>query len=489
MTDGRRNIPFKRLFNPRSIAIIGISLSRTRGSGSYFLNILKQNKYPNPIYPVNPKHEGKEIEGYKIYGSVSSLPDDPPVDFAIVAVPAGITPRVIEDLGKKGVLFAHIFSSGFSEIGRKDLEEALLESSWKYGHKPRIVGPNCMGIYNPRSKVSFIFGASQNSGSVAFISQSGGLAGTLSRYGPSGAHPKFNFSKVVSLGNQIDLDLIDFLRYFKEDAETKIIAMYIENLKRNGNEFIRLLKETTQKKPVIIWKGGISERGKSAVMSHTGGLAGDIKLWRSMSAQTGAILVNDFMDLAETIQSFYSYPIIKTNKVAIISAGGGFGVMATDTCEKNGLIVQPLSDSSVDKLGEFIPGVNTNFSNPIDLGGAGFSIPVILKTVEILNKDPGISIIQLVSSPESYKIHSQTDMEAVVNKFGDAAKSLTDGKTLIATPTPVIEDKNIVLLRQEVGSLLRKNKIMTFNSMESGAKCCYRIWKYGNYLKKMKIRN
>ncbi|MHA1727502.1 MAG: acetate--CoA ligase family protein [Promethearchaeota archaeon] len=470
----RNNIPFERLFNPRAIAVIGAS--KDPMGGSFFVQILKSINYPHPVYPVNPKFKGEELLGYKTYNSISSLPEEPPIDLVIIAVPAGITPTVIKELGQKKVLFAHIFSSGYSEIGREQLEQELLKRAKE--SKIRILGPNCMGIYNPRSKVAFFPGSSTKPGPVGFISQSGGLGGRLVHWGPSVG---FYFSKIVSLGNQIDLDLIDFLRYFKDDPDTKVIGMYVENLKRDGNEFVQLLKETTIKKPVIIWKGGVSETGHMAVMSHTGGLAGDYTIWKSMAKQTGTILINDFYELSYILQALLMYPLPKTQGVAIITGGGGLAVECTDACERNGLKIPPISEKSLKKISQFIPQVNTNIKNPLDLGGAGFQIHELVKTISILNEEPQISVIIMVNTPEYFSMFGDMGLQSAVNEF---AKVLSPEKLLIGVPVLHQKSKESIELKHKFTSKIQDFGILSFESIDDAAKCCYKLWEYGDYLKR-----
>ena len=364
--------------------------------------------------------------GYKFYESISSIPDDLPVDLAIIAVPAKITPSIVEELGKKGVSFAHIFISGFSELDSefdkkgKKLEEELVRVASKYGI--RILGPNCMGIIAPKSKLTFLMsfrsmqkanaenkendsaniegledlGELTNDGQVAFISQSGGIAFT---HGMLSHSLGYSFSKVVSLGNQIDLDLIDFLRYFKDDPETKVIAMYIENIKRDGNNFVRLLKETTVKKPVIIWKGGIFQTGHQAVMSHTGGLAGNYKMWESMASQTGVILVNNFLELTDMVQTCLTYPIPQSLGTVVLSMSGGTAVESTDEVERNGLIMPLLSQELTRKISQFIPEINSNLKNPLEFGGKN-SLEHTVQIIGMLAEEPQFSSIIMSNSPE-----------------------------------------------------------------------------------------
>ena len=447
------------------------------------METFKEYGYPGPVYPVNPKYKGEEIEGFKVYGSISSLPDDPPIDLGIVAVPARITPQIIEELGKKGVLFAHIFSSGYSELGEegKLLEQKLLEKAKKT--HIRILGPNCMGIYNPKGHIGFTHRLPQVSGHIAFISQSGGLASMHSHIGMLGG---YNFSKVISLGNQIDIDLVDFLNYFRTDPDTKIISMYVENLKRSGDKFVQLLKETTKEKPVIIWKGGKLEAGHSAVRSHTGGLAGNIKLWNAMARQTGAILVNNFPELVEMIQTCLFCKIPDNLGTAILTGGGGPAVEMTDECEANGLQVPRITKKAQKLIKEFVPEVNSNLTNPLEFGANG-SRENMIKTMEIVDKEPHISTIMTTISPEWYKSQG-IDITEVVKTYANAI-SPTSNKNLVnihrsfGTPQASIES---VL---EYYTKARENGIMIYRSVAAAAKSIYRFWSYGNYLKNRGYKN
>ncbi|MHA2005927.1 MAG: CoA-binding protein [Promethearchaeota archaeon] len=472
----RENIPFNRLFSPRAIVIIGVS-TKSRWGGSHYLETLKEYKYPGSVYPVNPKYEGEEVQGFKIYGSITSLPDDPPIDLGIVAIPAKFTPQTIKELGQKGALFAHIFSSGFSELGEegKKLEKDLLENA-KKSHI-RILGPNCMGIYSPKGRMGFTHNLSLKEGLVAFVSQSGGLASMHSHIGIFGG---YNFSKVISLGNQIDLDLVDFLDYFRTDPDTKIISMYVENLKRSGNRFIQLLKETTKVKPVIIWKGGKLKAGHSAVRSHTGGLAGNIQLWKAMARQTGTILVNNFPELVEMIQTCLICKIPENLGTAIITGGGGPAVEMTDECEAYGLQVPRITKQAQEMINKFVPEVNSNLTNPLEFGANG-SQENMIKTIEVVDKEPHISTIMITIRPERYKAQGM-DIGEVVKTYANAIspesnKNLVNIHRSFGTPTVAVESV------QDYYSKARENGIIIYRSVASAAKSVYRLWSYGNYLK------
>jgi acyl-CoA synthetase (NDP forming) len=449
--------------------------------------------------------------GYKFYESISSIPDDLPVDLAIIAVPAKITPSIVEELGKKGVPFAHIFSSGFSELDSefdkngKKLEEELIRFASKYG--VRILGPNCMGIIAPKSKLTFLMTFSsmqmasndskennsediegledleelKNHGQVAFISQSGGIAFSHGMLSPSLG---YNFSKVVSLGNQIDLDLLDFLRYFKDDPDTKVIAMYIENIKRDGNEFVQLLRETTAKKPVIIWKGGVFQTGHQAVMSHTGGLAGNYTLWKSMAKQTGVILVDNFLELTDMVQTSLTYPFPKTLGTAVLSMSGGTAVESTDEVERNGLTMPLLSQEITQKINQFIPEINSNLKNPLEFGGKN-SLEHTVKIIEMLGEESQFSSIIMASSPEFLIFRRGNSLDDYINKITNALPP-NSGKLLMCVSTSMNTFEQGIKMNLEFRAKSLPNGFVAYRSTAAAAKACYRWWKYGKYLEKRK---
>jgi len=472
---------------------------------------LNSAQFPNPIYLVNPKYTDEDLLGYKFYDSISSIPDETPVDLAIIAVPAKITPSIIEELGKKGVPFAHIFSSGYSELDSefdkhgKRLEEELIKVASKYGI--RILGPNCMGVIAPKSRLTFLMsfrsmqnvndenkekdsenfegledlGDLTNTGQVAFISQSGGIAFT---HGMLSHSLGYSFSKVVSLGNQIDLDLLDFLRYFKDDPDTKVIAMYIENIKRDGNEFVRLLKETTAKKPVIIWKGGIFQTGHQAVMSHTGGLAGNYKMWESMANQTGVIIVNNFVELTDMIQTCLTYPFPDTLGTAVLSMSGGTAVESTDEVERNGLNMPLLSQDLTQKINQFIPEINSNLKNPLEFGGKN-SMEHTIKIIEMLAEEPQFSSIIMASSPEYLIFRRGTSLDDYIKGISNALPP-NSGKLLMCVSSGMNIFEQGIKMNLEFRSRSLSNGFVAYRSTAAAAKSCYRWWKYGKYLEKMK---
>ncbi len=483
----RKNIPFDALFNPRAVAIIGVN--KDPYGGAFFLRSFLSNGFPNPIYLVNAKLAGTKMMGCQVYASIQAIPDDPPADVLIVAVRAENTPEIVEQAGQKHIPFVHIFSSGYSEVGKDRLETELLERARK--SNVRIVGPNCLGPYNPRARTAIAEGMSAVGGNVAFISQSGGLSANMGLNGPSRG---YHFSKVISIGNQIDLDLLDFLRYFRDDPETGIISAYIENIKRDGTQFVPLLQSVTAKKPVAIWKGGIAQSGQAAVISHTGGLAGNFALWRAMAAQTGAILVDNYDELTEMNQALSMFPVPETRGVAILTVGGGISVEFTDTCETLGLTVPPLSKEAQKKISEFVPDVNTNFRNPLDLGAAGFLTDTYAKVIKILADEPQISSILFVRDPERFDAYARVfqvpgggaEYEKIyVENVGHAKPP---GKIVAFVPQILEDGEKTRAAIARFAQNLQQQQIMSFDTIEAAAKCIYRLWKYGDYLKRRNVK-
>jgi len=449
---------FEKLFNPRSIGIIGVNEKR---AGRYFIDCLLQGGYGKPIYLFNPSLKGTTIADLPIYGSVLEIPEDNPIDYVIVAVPARICPTVLEECGKKGVAFATIFASGFSEVGNRHLELKLLEVVKKYNI--RVIGPNCMGIFVPKNKITFSRGLLTNeSGNFSGVFQSGGLAIYIAAKGQSiyGTFP----SKILSIGNQIDLNFVDFLEYFVEDDETKIIALYVENIKSKaiGQKFLEVVKQLTMKgKPVILWKVGSGEATRETIMSHTGGLAGSLKIWEAVAKQTGALMVkdsNELINLAMAFQHISSMPM--NRNMGITTGGGGASIETSDTFERHNLKVPKLAPETIEKFSKFVPDVNTILRNPLDLGGSMGNPEIFYKTLITLDSDPSISAVIFIKTYDFNHIFLETIKRAY--------KEMK--KPLICIAYKIVDDTsdyaNKVLFKRE----LFKLHVPVFESVDLAAK-------------------
>ncbi|MFX1477198.1 MAG: CoA-binding protein, partial [Promethearchaeota archaeon] len=383
-TTTNETIEFDKLFFPRNIGIIGVSFD-VRG-GSFFVRCMK-NKFKGPIYLFNPKLAGKELFGYKVYASILDVEE--PIDYVILAIPARLCPKIMEDIGKKRVPFVTVFASGFREVGNEQLEQELLNTAKKYN--VRIIGPNCLGIYNPKAGLFFAFEQSRKSGNFGGIFQSGGIAQNMSQLCVSyGLYA----SKFISIGNALDLSPVEFLEYFINDDYTKIIGIYIENLrsKKQGRHFMNVLKICNlNRKPVILWRAGYGKATKKAILSHTGGLAGNNAMWNAVTKQTGSCSVNNSNELAALASAFNLTRLPDTRNVGVIGIGGGSTIEAIDILEKHNLKIPNLTEKTIQKMQRFIPDVNTNVTNPIDLGGNGIQPNIYYRTIMSLEKDPNIS--------------------------------------------------------------------------------------------------
>jgi len=359
-------VSFDNLLKPKSVAIIGAS--RTRGF--YWVRSFLEYGFPGKIFPVNPKE--KEVLGLKCYPSILDVPQD--VDFAVIAVPAPIVPKVLEDCAKKGVKLVTIFSSGFSETGTKEgilLEKKVAEIIRKTGI--RAFGPNCMGVYAPQQSLSFRPDLPKDSGNVGFISQSGGNAiGVVI----CGAVWGLKFSKVFSYGNAADLDSIDLLEYLRWDEETKIIGLYIEGVK-NGSKLLSVLKKTTAEKPVVVWKGGVTELGSKAVASHTGALAGSAQIWESVFKQANAVSVHSLEEMIDLLCVFSFLPPPRGKNIGILSISGGSSVVSADIAAQYGFNVPELPREVQEKIRKVVQPVGVNIKNPIDLASSFYNSDIM----------------------------------------------------------------------------------------------------------------
>ncbi|MEL9999083.1 MAG: acetate--CoA ligase family protein [Thermoplasmata archaeon] len=345
------------MFKPKSIAIVGASRDPHSIGFSVVKNLL-DSKYGGKIFPVNPKAD--EILDLKCYHNVMEVPDE--IDLAVITVPAAITPGVVEECGKKGVKGVAIIASGFSEIGREDLEEKVLEIAKKYNI--RILGPNIVGIMSNPMKMNASFGPYlPYPGKITMISQSGALLIALdSRTWVD----RVGMSYLISIGNMSDLDFADVIEYFKNDEDTKCISLYVEGIK-NGRKFIDVCKKILEK-PIVALKSGISERGSIAAASHTGSLAGSGKVYSAAFKQATVVQAYTLDDLFDRSLALSLQPPMRGENLLIITNGGGVGVLATDAAEKYGIPLKDPPEDLKEKLKQIMPEFGS-VKNPIDITG------------------------------------------------------------------------------------------------------------------------
>jgi acyl-CoA synthetase (NDP forming) len=365
------------LFYPRTMAVAGVSRDKAK-FGTVFLRALLDFGFKGKICPVHP--EGGEILGLKTYPRIVDIPE--PVDLAAIMVPAPLVPAVLEDCLAKGVPSAEVFTSGFSETGDERAVALERELTRIARRGVRIVGPNCFGIYCPAGGLTLLPGGNfqPESGPVGFISQSGGHAVEFAREAKGRG---IRFSKVISYGNGCDLNESDLLEYMAQDDETRIVAMYLEG-PREGRRFARLVKEIAPRKPVIIWKAGLTQTGGRAVHSHTASLAGEEAVWQAFFKQTAAVPVRDLEELGDTVLAFMHLPPSTGWRVGVVAGGGGLSVAAADACDRLGLEVPSFDDGAEAKLREALPAAGTSLRNPLDMGVPLVPAPIFERVLEIV---------------------------------------------------------------------------------------------------------
>ena len=349
------------VLKPKSIAVIGASTNPDK-IGYKVVENLKNCGYLNPVYPINP--DAEEICGYKCYPNIKDVPYV--VDMAVVTVPARFVTQVTRDAGEKGVKGLSIITSGFSEVGDHALEEEIVSIAHEYGM--RIIGPNIIGVLSNSDKMNASFyNYLPYEGKAALVSQSGALliamaAATYTR--------RVGFDKMISIGNQADLDFADLISYLNEDESTSCITLYIEGIK-DGPKFMDAARKCT--KPIIALKAGTSAHGAAAAASHTGSLAGSAKVYEAAFEQAGVAQAEDLNDMFDTTLALSLQPTMKGDNLLIVTNGGGVGVLATDAAEKYGLPLKFAPEDVQAELRKHMPSFGSA-KNPVDItGGAGLA--------------------------------------------------------------------------------------------------------------------
>jgi acetyltransferase len=352
------------LFRPRSLAVIGLSRDPGRGGGFIWWKIMTHG-FPGKKYPVS--RSCTELDGIPCYPSLADI--DEPIDLAIAALPAAAIEGLLNECAQKGVKFVVIHAAGFAELGEegKQLQEKVLTIARNHGM--RLVGPNCMGLFCPESRLNTIVEIDESDalpGGTAFSGQSGWAT---EHFVVGGNARGLRFSTIISSGNQADLNFFDFLSYFGSDPATKIICAYIEGLSR-GREVLSLASRIGRTKPVIIWKSGFSQAGARAALSHSGSIAGNRGVWLGAARSAGIVAAEGFEDLVDLAVAFSAPPFPRGKKVGIMAEAGGGGISTADACEKLGLEVNPFSPGLRDRLTGFLKDYLPPFSgtsNPLDL--------------------------------------------------------------------------------------------------------------------------
>jgi len=348
-------------FNPKSIAVVGVSADPKK-LGSLIFNNLQNAKYKGKLYPINTRVGGQELYGHMSFKNVREINE--PLDLAILVVAAKFCSSVVDDCIANGTKNISIIAAGFSEIGNNKLENEIAEKCLK--NNINLLGPNCLGHISTFTDLNASFADGYPSkGNVAFISQSGAYCCAMLDWAEK---KKIGFSHFISIGNKAILGEDKILSILKDDINTKFFTFYLENLK-NGKEFLKILTEVTKTKPCIILEPGKSKKAQMASLSHTGSLAPNYKILEIALQNAGAIKAKDTRQLFGLIETLvYSHHHNFEGNIAILTNGGGVGVLSSDLCEDNGLILEKPNENTIGNLKKVLPNMSS-LNNPIDVLG------------------------------------------------------------------------------------------------------------------------
>jgi acetyl coenzyme A synthetase (ADP forming)-like protein len=393
------------LLSPKSVALIGASGTPGKLGFDILANLIELG-FAGEIYPVNPK--GGVLLGKKAYPSVSAI--EASVDLAVIAVPAAIVLDVVEECGNKGIQNIVIISAGFKESGQegKEREEKLHELIEKYDLC--LIGPNCLGILNPHAALNASFAEGMpKKGNIALISQSGAMAVAILDWA---TEENIGFSSIVSLGNKAGVNENDLLVYLEQDAATKVILLYLESFV-DGQKFMQEAERISQKKPIIVFKSGISTAGQKAVSSHTGSLAGSNTAIDAALKQTGVLRANTIEDFFDAARVFSMEPLPKGSNVAIITNAGGPGVIATDAVSTSKILsMATFSEKTEQELQKVLPPT-ANIHNPIDVIGDALA-DRYQGALEQVCQDPNVDMVLTILTPQ-IMTEKENTVRALVN--------------------------------------------------------------------------
>lgn len=433
--NGKEAVTLDEVFRPRGIAVVGVS-SRKLAFAEMVVHSLKQAGFP-AIYPVNPNYE--EVLGLRCYPNLGAVPGV--VDHVVVNIPAESVLALLDECAAKGVRSVHFFTAGFGESGYEDraaLEREMLDRARSGGF--RIIGPNCVGLYVPRSRLVNHFSDPIDPGTVGFLSQSGGHAQNLPSYGKARG---LRFSKVVSYGNALDVNESELLEYFAEDPETEIVGAYIEGVK-DGKRFLSALEKAASCKPVVIYKGGRTEAGRRAAHGHTASLTSSVAIFDALCRQAKAVQVSDLEEMVDVLTALrFVKPLPRETGFALMGTGGGPSVLAGDEMEKEGLRMPAFPTEVQEALKRVLPIAGGIFINPLDT--TNLTDPnAISKAMGVLGRVPDVHmfVYHLGFHPASSwglnRFTRERFLEPAVREMGEAVQ--TTGKPVLIALRPPQEE-------------------------------------------------
>ncbi len=454
-----------KLFNPSSIAIVGVSYDQKKVGYLVAKNLLDQG-YEEDVYFIN-KDAAADILGHKVYKHIGEI--QKPIDLVVLAIPAAPALAYLEELHDAGIRNVVLFAAGFKEIGAEGQENENLLVEKCQDYNLNLLGPNCIGFINSHLGVNTTFLKHISpKGNIGFVSQSGALGSVMVDY--FAAHTNLGFSYFVSIGNKSIIDESDILRFLANDQNTAVIGMYLEDIK-DGKKFTNTLKEIIQKKPVVVLKSGSTAEGSKAALSHTGGLVGDDQVYSAVFKQHGLIRAHRFNEFTELLKLYSFNRVPKASSVVVLSNAGGVGVLAADEMVQNELVLQPIPESLQQQIVEAGSTKKMTLHNPIDLLGDA-TVFDYTHALEVLKDDQDIGALCVLLTPQA-----NTEVEKIAVEIG----RVQEDSHLPIYPI-FIGEKSVMSSR----ALFEQKRIASFTTFDNLPFCLHQIlWQqeYVNHTK------
>ena len=452
--------------NPNSVAIIGASKDPTK-RGFRAIQTLLQEKFAGAIFPINPKES--EILGLPCHPDLASVPQE--IDLALICTPARTLPAMVKACGEKGVKGAVVLAGGFSEAGEEGtrLEQEMVAAARQFG--VRLVGPNTSGMFNTHKACNLVGFSNLEAGGIGILSQSGNMALSLVTEGQINGH--MGFSTYIGVGNEADLQFSEYLDYFGDDEQTKVVIAYVEGLK-NGHAFLESARRVCRIKPVVLYKSGRTEVGQSAAKSHTGALAGSYGVARGALQQAGVTVVSQSDQILSVAEALALLPPPPSKRIAILADGGGHATIAADALTEQGMTLPRLSQQTRERLAAILPPAAA-LANPVDVAGGTDANPeVFADCAEAILADPSVDALLIVGLFGGYAIrfsetlgpiesHTASRLGGMIERFGK----------------PIMLQSLYAPMRTESLVTLRAAGVPVHESVERAVRCLVSLAEYG----------
>jgi acyl-CoA synthetase (NDP forming) len=453
------------LFNPRSVAVIGASEKPTK-LGFHVMKSLTKGGFPGTITPINPTT--KEIMDLRAAASISHIPDE--VDLAIVVVPSRMVPAVFEECIVKGVKGIVLITAGFREI--EDPQGAVLHeriATIVNRAQVPVIGPNTFGMINLHANLNASFTPEFSlvrKGRIGLVSQSGGMCHLISFIAMG---ERIGFSKIVGIGNRLNVDFEQMVEYLMEDKDTGVIALYMEGIDQ-PRRLQEMARSVRGRKPIVAYKTGIGHLGDQASRSHTGSIAGRGEVYSGAFSQAGILEVWGVEEMLDTAKALARFPVLRGNGVAILSSQAGPGITAADICQRSDLSIVPFTEQTQGRINEILPPLALRV-NPVDMGPAWYNSEAVVGILEAVLRDENVAGILLFMMFASANVDSVKGLSFLLEK-GKPQKPLI---TCLSAP-PGIWDEHIE--RYEDAGIL-----VNFPTPERAAAVMVNLNRYGGLVR------